>query len=430
MEQYYETKSFNQSLVKSRKNVVKRFDGADEIAVGQVLLVKTQLPFESTAEYYRAKVLHINSSWRATNAYRLFLIDFGITDHFEFDYLRDPRLIASDFMKLPPRCFECSLAELQPSTINYPIGVWPREAQKCFEEYVKDVEVEADIYSVTNGVVSVFIHPIIAKVNLNDVLIKFGFAEFAEESYASQMNHNERIEKQNVQNSRSRENNVESSYIKYLSHDSSTQVALPPRNIRTKEIRMQGPFSPLEIPVYSMAEACRMRSVKIDSLSVNSVVLDNDPHQNDERYIIAATVGDAAKMNELSVRATTLMPNIRGFGALMALIFCPTMEMKCNNEKTKYVALRTGLGYENDRPIFEEHDIIFNLDTEITLDDIQDVSGCLVPTTWGNEDSLLRFFQVNKIRYNLNACLNTFSGTGQTPKSHRHQDKMKELMTK
>lgn len=403
--------------------MVKRFDGADEISVGQVLLVKTQLPFESAAEYYRAKVLHIKCSSRASKAYRLFLIDFGITDHFEFDYLRDPQMVASDFMELPPRCFECSLAELQPSTINCPNGVWPRESLKCFEKYTKDGEVEADIYSVANGIVHVFIHSLVAKANLNDVLIKFGFAEFSQESYASQTNHNERIEKQNVHTSWSRENNVESSYIKYLSHDSSTQLALPPRHICTKEIRLQGPFSPLEISVHSMTEACRMRTVKIDSHSVCSVILDNDPHQKSERYMVAASVGDAAIMNELSVRATTMMPNIRGFGALMALIFCPTIEMKRNDEKTKYVALRTGLGYENDQPIFEEHDIIFNLDSEITLDDIQEVR-----TIWSQNSKKLTilnfvFWQVNKIRDCLNALLQTFSGQGRRPKNHGVQDK-------
>lgn len=405
--------------------MVKRFDGPDEISVGQVLLVKTQLPFESVAEYYRANVLHINSSWRTPNTYRLFLIDFGITDHFEFDYLRDPQMIALDFMELPPRCFECSLAELQPSTINCPDGVWPRAARKCFEEYVKDGEVEADIYSVANGVVNVYIHSLVANVNLNEVLIKFGFAELAEESYASQKNHNERIEKQNVQTTRPQENSVESSYIKYLCHLNSTQVALPPRHIRTKEIRLQGPFSPLEIPIYSMTEACRMRSVKIDPLSVNSVVLDNDPHQKSERYLVAASVGDAVKMNELSVRDTTLMPNIRGFGAMMALIFCHTMEIKRNDEKTKYVALRTGLGFVEDRPIFEEHDIIFNLDTEISLDDIQEVSRDYPALTFFvTDDFQFSFFlQINKIRYCLNALLHISSGQEQRPKSQGVEEK-------
>lgn len=67
------------------------------------------------------------------------------------------------------------------------------------------------------------------------------------------------------------------------------------------------------------------------------------------------------------------MPNIRGFGPLMALIFCPTMQVKCNKEKTHYTAIRTGLGYNNEknRPVFEEHDIVFDLDVEITRHDFE-----------------------------------------------------------
>lgn len=67
------------------------------------------------------------------------------------------------------------------------------------------------------------------------------------------------------------------------------------------------------------------------------------------------------------------MPNIRGFGPLMALIFCPTMQVKRNKEKTYYSAIRTGLGYnhEKNRPIFEEHDITFHLNVEITQHDIE-----------------------------------------------------------
>lgn len=81
---------------------------------------------------------------------------------------------------------------------------------------------------------------------------------------------------------------------------------------------------------------------------------------------------DSNKKN-LSVRYTTQMPNIRGFGPLMALIFCPTMHVRCNNENTHYTALRTGLGYDNDmnRPFFHEHDMVFNLNVEITQYDIE-----------------------------------------------------------
>lgn len=90
--------------------------------------------------------------------------------------------------------------------------------------------------------------------------------------------------------------------------------------------------------------------------------------------MIAATVcyTDPSKKN-INLRSTTQMPNIRGFGPLMALIFCPTMQVKRNKEWTHYTAIRTGLGYHNEknRPVFEEHDMVFNLNVEITQHDIE-----------------------------------------------------------
>lgn len=97
-----------------------------------------------------------------------------------------------------------------------------------------------------------------------------------------------------------------------------------------------------------------------------------------EKYLIAATIcyTDPSQRN-INIRYTTQMPSIRGFGPLMAMIFCPTMHVKCNNKKTHYTALRTGLGYDSvkNRSIFEEHDITFNLNVEITQHDIELVTG-------------------------------------------------------
>lgn len=69
------------------------------------------------------------------------------------------------------------------------------------------------------------------------------------------------------------------------------------------------------------------------------------------------------------------MPNQPGFGALMAIIFCPYMEFKLDAEKTRYVSILCGLGYNEEakRPIYEEHDMCFNLDAEISTDDIETV---------------------------------------------------------
>lgn len=80
---------------------------------------------------------------------------------------------------------------------------------------------------------------------------------------------------------------------------------------------------------------------------------------------------------EGTAHETTLLPNIRGFGPLMAMIFCPAMDLKRDEYNSRYISVRTGLGYNEDKkcPYFPEHDMIFPLDFELTEDDIALVCG-------------------------------------------------------
>lgn len=73
---------------------------------------------------------------------------------------------------------------------------------------------------------------------------------------------------------------------------------------------------------------------------------------------------------------TTLLPSIRGFGPLMAMIFCPAMDLKRDKWKTRYISLRTGLGYDYDNncPFFPAHDVQFPLDFELNESDLSMVS--------------------------------------------------------
>lgn len=86
------------------------------------------------------------------------------------------------------------------------------------------------------------------------------------------------------------------------------------------------------------------------------------------------------------------MTNIRGFGPLMALIFCPTMQVKTDATNSYYTALRTGLGYNHQKkmPIFLEHDIHFKLDVEITQHDIEIV--CLPDFLFSLSNTSENFF--------------------------------------
>lgn len=115
--------------------------------------------------------------------------------------------------------------------------------------------------------------------------------------------------------------------------------------------------------------------MSIDSNSVNCVLLNNDPQEHASKFMVAASVTQKPSSSELMARHTTLMPCIRGFGAMMALIFSPTMEIKRDTHKSRYTSLITGLGYDESRhmPYFEEHDIKFDLDVEFSEEDIADV---------------------------------------------------------
>lgn len=103
-----------------------------------------------------------------------------------------------------------------------------------------------------------------------------------------------------------------------------------------------------------------------------------------EKYMVAATVSQSdGNRSMLVARETTLMPNIQGFGPLMALLFCPTMEVRRDKTRARNVSIITGLGYDTNRkiPLYEEHDSVFQLDVELNDDDFTMVNLCIL-TYW------------------------------------------------
>lgn len=86
--------------------------------------------------------------------------------------------------------------------------------------------------------------------------------------------------------------------------------------------------------------------------------------------------GQRDRVEECVVHETTLLPSIRGFGPLMAIIFAPAIDLKRDEWKSRFISLRTGLGYDEDKkqPYYAEHDTVFPLDFEFTQDDLMLVS--------------------------------------------------------
>lgn len=74
-----------------------------------------------------------------------------------------------------------------------------------------------------------------------------------------------------------------------------------------------------------------------------------------------------------TIQETTQLPPIRGFGALMAIIFCPSLDLKRDKWNSRYISARTGLGYNDEKgcPYFAEHDAVFPLDFEFDGEDLE-----------------------------------------------------------
>lgn len=167
-------------------------------------------------------------------------------------------------------------------------------------------------------------------------------------------------------------------YLRSIQPSMDKDVEPPPLKICNKIVKLRGPYSPLETKIYSAVRAGTWKCVDIERESVNSVLLDTDPQDAHERLIVAAGITENQVGDTIVARSTTLMPNIHGFGALMTMLFCPTMQIKRNSSCTKYVAILAGLGYapRTYKPLYGEHDVVLNLDVEIETEDFEMVS-CL-----------------------------------------------------
>lgn len=113
--------------------------------------------------------------------------------------------------------------------------------------------------------------------------------------------------------------------------------------------------------------------------------------------------GPHEKNKTLSVNETTLLPPLRGsifcifqynhsinhfmifiiyagFGPLMAMIFCPQINLKRDSANSRYISVLTGLGAATSKKckekvsLFPENDSVFHLDFELTNGDIAKVS--------------------------------------------------------
>lgn len=140
-------------------------------------------------------------------------------------------------------------------------------------------------------------------------------------------------------------------------------------------IKLQGPYSPLEMELSQLTLGGKSGKIFVDTNSINSALLDNDLNQS-RRLLVAQNISKSNK-NVLKLRNTTFLPNIPGLAALLSLVFAPHIELRCNSRRTYYTGALCGLGPINNctnRAIYSEHDMEVQFDVEITADDMKEVN--------------------------------------------------------
>ena len=99
------------------------------------------------------------------------------------------------------------------------------------------------------------------------------------------------------------------------------------------QFKLSGPDSTLETKLISLTRLNLNIQAKVESDSINYVLLDDDPQIDTDRLIVATDINfDPTKdgSKKISLRNTCLLPKIKGLLPLTCMLFAPFMELRYN----------------------------------------------------------------------------------------------------
>ncbi|KAK9501254.1 hypothetical protein O3M35_011997 [Rhynocoris fuscipes] len=327
--------------------------------------------------YYRANILNVDLK---TGTAQIIYVDYGNEAEILLDELRDytDDLIQTGVRDEPPLAIECTLAEIQPSARMNPKGHWSKQSVSVFESYFKNRPAIALIYSIVNTVMSVklyqaekvrVVRDLPEDLSFNYEFVKKGFAEMAEEPYLSRENH---VVRQMALKSPEA---LKTYTASYLPEDPFSQFQFDPPSEKecTTKVYLKGPKSPLEMSLYGLTKKCSGRDVHVEWNSVNSVLIDNVPMDSHDRMMVAANVTQSTTSERLTLRNTTLLPNMHGLPSLICLIFAPRVELRTDPDREKFTGALCGLGFdpETGEGYHPENDMEVMFDVKYDLEDLE-----------------------------------------------------------
>ncbi|XP_011312434.1 probable ATP-dependent RNA helicase spindle-E [Fopius arisanus] len=352
------------------------FEGKPKVGA-VVLAPKETSGDEQKVKYDRAVVQNVFLVSRHEYSAQVFFIDSGAVSKVS---ICDLRCVPGDspLEKIPAAAYQCCLSQVKPAILNTLTGQWSEGSKRFFEELItgKGKTLYGEVYSVVNSVVCIDLHVTDdkgMKINVNNLLVSEGYAEPREEDYLSKANHTIRVDVNRLSNEEKATHTDLQHNQLYLA---DSYVDPPEEEDCTSYATLTGPNSPLEIKLSNLINAGVGLGITIDPISVNCVLLDPTLNDPQTRLVVAGSVSQGCDSGNLTLRNTTLMPNIPGLTDLLALIFAPKIELRANCMKTRNVGALCGLGYDEKtkRSLFPEHDMNLSFNVDINLDDLQNIN--------------------------------------------------------
>ncbi|XP_058242140.1 ATP-dependent RNA helicase TDRD9 isoform X1 [Hemibagrus wyckioides] len=339
-------------------------------------------PFSDThtepGNYYRAKILHILGS----NVEVLF-VDFGNMSKVSCNSLRE---LPVDLQALPFQAQEFSVACLAPSAQSMILGNhWSSRARNRFITLVHGRLVMVTLYSILHGIMRVHLHVSMESgdISVADLLVQEGHARLIPESFESKQSHEILTALYQDLNAGTFTPSSTSSAWKKRKEEEKRLIngllltfSKPRHNTPKCKVPVHGPYTPHKVTFHSMSSTAHFRSVAIDKNSINSVLVNDHPHDHHDRMLVAGSVSLSASGVCILLKDTTLMPHIPGLPAIITMLFTPIMELRTDEERTCFTGALCGLGSKSSThdPILPEHDIEMAFDVKFDVDDIAEIN--------------------------------------------------------
>lgn len=243
-----------------------------------------------------------------------------------------------EYFSISERCFVCRLAKITPSYKKCPRGKYTKEAVEEFRVKALGNFCKIVIYSFVENIAAVELF--LGSQNFNEYMINQGYAKECDESYMSRLNHNER---ESVQMSLTPWLTREEEFKQTENNMIKVSIPSPPLDKCKKILKLDGPYSPLETQINAVSLK-NTKTVQVDAHSVNNVVLDTELENYDGTLLVAAEVLTNQDKG-FSLYNVTSMPNIHGLSTVLAMMFGINFIFYADDESTKYIGLRFGLGF-------------------------------------------------------------------------------------